>query len=278
MPLLFLVLLMPLLIFTGCLEHGSLADFSVNKEAVTTVHAKYSSPEVVILDRTVVRPFENRIFKAVDEDNKKINQVKFKFNEDEKNFFFIVDNDFEYNHNLLFNLVEELEDINIDAQADYFISPQMSLNLIQKKQNIFETVIPMIHVKKTAVFGGSDGFGYDFLHHRIVSEEIKSDIWFSYVPLSPSSSSKVYLRGFIKRDKTRWLYNIYSMPYAIDYQTIGLESDDRLFYVRLSESNKGDVHKRWVAFQITTLLKTEVLKLAIHYTIPQDVPNFNLGR
>lgn len=263
---------------SGCLEHGGDADFTVNDQAVTTIHAKYSSSAVVILDQTITNPFAERVFKIVDEENQKVNQVKFKFNEKENNFYFLVDTDYDYNHNLLFNVVEELDDINIDSRADYFISPQMSINLITQKQNVLETTIPMIHVKKTTVFGGSSGFGYDFLHNQVVFEEFNSDIWFAYFPVEPSSSSRIQLRGFIKRDKARWLQNIYTMPYAIEYQKLDLESDDKLFYVRLSDANQGDVHKRWVAMNISTIIKTEVLKLAIHYTVPQDVPDFNLGR
>lgn len=255
----------------GCLEDSSGPDFTVQGKAQSVVTGAVTPPDVI--EAGVVRKMSlsGKGFHAVDETGNDVSQIDFAITGD-RAFTFIVNPSNDLNHYLLFNLVERIDTDNVDIPVDYLMSPQGAINFVSTRQNPLESDLPLIRVRKTPLIGGNDGFGLDFTHDEVVFEQYKSDLWFSYAVSDPTSSSKVYLTGFVDRDKYRWLRNVSRIPYTIQYKTIEFEDDDRVFYCKIDRTGK------WVALQVGDIIKTRVLKLSVHYTEPQKYNDFGYGR
>ncbi|PKK91878.1 MAG: hypothetical protein CVV64_00175 [Candidatus Wallbacteria bacterium HGW-Wallbacteria-1] len=253
----------------GCLETSPTADFNISGATVSTVRGKVKAQTATIASESIedMPSVQERIFMAVDENGDSVNVLDFRITS-EGTFTFLPKPVYDLNHYLLFNVVEHLEKEYLDTSARYLLSPQVAMNFVTASENMTNDILPLVWVNRTAQFGGGQGFGFRFNEHKIVFQEWDSDLWISYTVADPTSASVINLRGNIARDKTKWLRNISVMPYTIENTSFNLESDDKVFYLRLRDA------KKWVAFQITDVIKSKVLKLVLHYTDPQTSVNF----
>lgn len=256
---------------SGCLEDSSGPDFTVQGKAQSVVDGMVSAPDVIEAGEVKKMSLSGKGFFAVGETGEEVSQLDFSVSID-KVFTFIVSPSHDMNHYLLFNLVERFEDDNIDIPRDYLMSPQGAINFVSCRKNTLEPVLPLVRVRKTPLIGGNDGFGLDFTHDEVVFEQYKSDLWFSYILAEPTSASKIYITGFVDRDRARWLRNVSAIPYSITYKTLEFEDSDRVFYCKLERTGK------WVALQIGDVIRARVLKLSVHYTEPQKYNDFGYGR